>query len=339
MLGRGGAAAGRAGMSRPGQGAGGDLAAAATGRAPQARLAAGRPPAVARPWRAFLWMLGAIASFTLMAVAGRAIQVELNTFQLMAWRSAVGFVIVLGLVHWSGAGFAQLRSRVPWLHVTRNLFHFTGQNAWFFALTMIPLSQLVALEFSNPVWVALLAPLLLGEAMTRRKALAVALGFAGVLIVAQPGAHPLNIGHAAGLLAALGFALNTIWTKRIMAHDTVLCVLFWMTLSQFVMGLALGLPGGFPWPSWGLMPWLMIVGLTGLTAHYSLTTALGHAPASIVAPMEFLRLPVIASVGMLVYGEPLLVSVFVGAGVILAANLINIGLGRRRRGPDKAAGR
>lgn len=305
--------------------------AADSGRAPEARIAVPAIPADARPWKAFFWIWGAIASFVMMAVSGREIQEEMNTFQLMAWRSAVGFVIVLVLVSWSRRGFGQVRPARPMLHVWRNLFHFTGQNAWFFALTLIPLSQLVALEFSNPVWVALLAPLVLGESMTRRKLIAVAMGFAGVLIVAQPGVQPLNIGHAAALVAALGFALNTLWTKKIMSYDTVLCVLFWMTLSQMVMGLALGLPGGFPWPSTGLLPWLLVVGVTGLTAHFSLTTALSHAPASIVAPMEFLRLPVIAMVGMVLYAEPLMLAVFLGGGVILIANLVNMGVGSTQR--------
>ncbi len=282
-----------------------------------------------QPIKAGLWMLGAIASFSLMAVAGRAVQVEFNTFQLMAWRSAIGLVIVVALLARSKLGAAQIRTRKPWLHVQRNIFHFAGQNLWFFALMMIPLSQLVALEFTNPIWVALLAPLLLGEKLTRRRIAAIALGFTGMLIVAQPGAAPLNIGHAAGLLAALGFALNTLYTKSLMGHDTVLCVLFWMTLSQTVMGLLLGLPGGFPWPSPALWPWILAVGVTGLTAHLSLTTALSYAPAAVVAPMEFLRLPVLTVLGALVYGEPVMVAVFIGGAVIFAGNLLNV-IGPRR---------
>ena len=185
-----------------------------------------------RPLRAALWMIGAIASFSLMAVSGRVIQTEFDTFELMAWRSAIGWVVVVALVWRSPFGFAQIRTPRPWLHVQRNILHFTGQNAWFFALTAIPLAQLVALEFSNPVWVALLAPLLLGEALTRQRMIAVVLGFAGILLVARPGVEPLNIGHASALLAALGFALNTVWTKRIMGFKRVLCVRFWKTASQ-----------------------------------------------------------------------------------------------------------
>ena len=283
----------------------------------------------ARPAAAALWMLGAIASFTLMAVAGREIQTELSSFELMFWRSLVGFAIVVALVAvFSRAGLHQLVPRAPELHLARNVFHFAGQNLWFYGITMIPLAQLVALEFTSPIWVALLAPLVVAEALTRRKLAVAAIGFAGVLLVAQPGVQTLSWGHAAGLLAAIGFAMNVLFTKRLMRHDTVWCVLFWMTLSQTLFGLALSFVGGFTWPSLAMLPWLVVVGITGLTAHFSLTSALSLAPASTVAPMEFARLPVIALVGVWLYAEALDPLVFAGAALIFSANWWNMRAGR-----------
>jgi drug/metabolite transporter (DMT)-like permease len=295
----------------PGMGRGA-VAAAATAEAP------------AQPLKAALWMLGAIASFTLMAVAGRAVQVELSSFELMFWRSLIGFGVVLALVLASREGLAQVRTSQPGLHLARNVFHFAGQNLWFFGLMLLPLSQLVALEFTMPLWVVLLAPLVLGERLTWKSAGLAALGFAGVLIVAQPGVQPVSIGHLAGLLAAVGFALNLMFTKMLMRRDGVLCVLFWMTVLQTLFGFALSFVGGFTWPSGGLVPWLAVVGLTGLTAHYSLTTALGLAPASVVAPMEFARLPIIAVVGVALYAEALDPFVFLGAALIFVANWLNL---------------
>ena len=310
--------------------------AGASARAPEARLAAGTP-AEARPLRAFVWMWGAIASFSLMAVAGREAQAVLHSFELMAWRSGIGLIVVAGVVAWSARGFAQVRTRHPGLHLQRNLLHFMGQNAWFYGLTMIPLAQLFALEFTSPIWVALLASVFLGEALTRRRLLAVGLGFVGLLIVARPGLEPLNMGHAAALLAAFGFACNTIWTKRIMAHDSVLCVLFWMCGLQMLFGLAMSVPLGMTWPPAEIWPWVVLTALTGLSAHYSLTSALRLAPAGIVAPMEFLRLPMIAVVGALFYGEALVIWVLVGALVILAGNLINLTAPRPAGGVRKQA--
>ncbi len=291
----------------------------------------------ARPFAAALWMTGAIASFTMMAVAGRAIQVELNSFELMFWRSLVGFVIVVALVAGlSRSGLRQLVPTVPGLHLARNVFHFAGQNFWFYGITVIPLAQLVALEFTAPLWVALLAPLVLAEALTRRKLAVAAVGFAGVLLVAQPGTQALNAGHLAGLLAAVGFAMNLLFTKRIMRHDSVWCVLFWMTLLQTLFGLALSVIGGFTWPSVAMVPWLLVLGVTGLTAHFSLTSALSLAPASTVAPMEFARLPVIALVGVWVYAEALDLLVILGAAVIFAANWWNMRATARETTRDTA---
>lgn len=284
-----------------------------------------------QPWRAAVWMGGAILSFTLMAVAGRAVQVELTTFQLMFWRSLGGFAVILGLVLARGPGLGAMRSAVPGLHLLRNVFHFAGQNLWFYGIATIPLAQMVALEFTMPIWVALLAPLVLAERLTARRMAVAALGFVGVLIVARPGLQPMGAGHLAGLLAAVGFAFNLIFTRLIMRHDKVLAVLFWMTLSQAAMGLALSFWGGFIWPSAGLIPWLAVVAVTGLSAHYCLTSALGLAPAASVAPMEFLRLPVIALVAAVLYGETLDPFVFLGAAVIFLANWLNLAPGRRPR--------
>lgn len=285
-----------------------------------------------QPLKAAFWMTGAIASFVLMAVAGRAVQVELNTFELMFWRSLGGFAVVSAIIRWRHGDFALLRTRHWGLHMTRNLGHFFGQNLWFFGLTVIPLSQLVALEFTMPIWVALMAPLFLGERLTGIKLVVALLGFVGVLVVAQPGVNAVNIGHLAGILAAVGFAINLIFTRKIMRHDAVLCVLFWMTLSQGLMALALALAGGFTWPSAGMVPWLVVIALTGLTAHYSLTSALGLAPATLVAPMEFFRLPIIALVGVWLYAEALDPWVFLGAVIIFSANFLNLRANSATRG-------
>ncbi len=277
-------------------------------------------------------MLGAVASFSAMAVAGREIAVELNTFELMMYRSAIGFVVVNILI-WRFGGFAQIKTDRLGMHLKRNVFHFTGQNLWFYGIVVIPFSQLVALEFTSPIWVIILAPFFLGEKMTKPRLIAALCGFVGVLIVAQPGVIALGAGHAAGAAAAVFFALNIIYTRQISRFESVLSVLFWMTLMQFSLGLILSLPGGIPVPSIDGMKWVFVVAIAGLTAHYCLTTALSLAPASTVAPMEFIRLPVITLVGMILYDEPFVWAVALGALLILGGNFINI---RAERKPKRA---
>ena len=127
-------------------------------------------------------MMGAMVSFSVMAVAGRELAPGLNTFQIMFFRSLIGLFIVLAVAAFVGT-MNQIKTNRLGLHLLRNVAHFSGQNLWFLAVAYIPFSQLFALEFSTPIWVAMLAPIFLGETLTRRRLLTVALGFVGVLIV------------------------------------------------------------------------------------------------------------------------------------------------------------
>lgn len=278
--------------------------------------------------RALGWMLAALASFSAMAIAGRELAAELDTFEIMAYRSAIGFPVVAAIL-WQRRGLAGARTRQIRSHATRNVIHFAAQNCWFYGIATIPLAQLVAIEFTSPIWIALLAPMMLGERLSRAGMVAIALGFLGILLVARPGVAPLGPGHAAAMGAAIGFALTNILTRRLTREDSTLCVLFWMTLSQAAMGFLFALPGGVTLFSGAMTPWVIFTGVCGLTAHFSLTHALSLAPATVIAPMEFLRLPVIAVAGMLLYGEPLEAAIFAGAALILAGNLINL-RGQRR---------
>ncbi len=285
---------------------------------------AAAPLPAARPGLAALWMVGAILSFSAMAVAGRAAALELDTFELMTWRSAVGLVIVLAAGGIAGT-LNQITRRSLHLQLGRNLAHFTGQNLWFFAITVSPLALVFALEFTSPLWTMLLAALFLGERMTRVKALAGALGFAGVLLVVQPGAAPISPGMVAAALAAIMFATTAIFTKKLTGTETITCIMFWLTAIQLVLGLLTSmLDGEITVPSLATAPWVVLIGIAGLAAHFCLTTALSMAPASVVMPMDFARLPAIAVVGMLFYDEPLAWGVLLGAALIFAGNYVNI---------------
>lgn len=274
--------------------------------------------------RAAFWMLGAIASFSAMAVAGRTVSIELDTFELMFYRSLVGLGVVLAVSRLA-ATHRQIRATRLGLHGLRNLFHFGGQNLWFYAITAIPLAQVFALEFTSPIWIALAAPLLLGERLTRRRIATAIVGFLGILIVARPGVAAISAGQLAAAAAAIGFAGSAIFTKMLTRTETITSILFWLTVMQAVMGaVCAGIDGAITLPSAGLWPWIAVIGAAGLAAHFCLTTALSLAPATLVMPIDFLRLPVIAAVGMALYAEPLDPFVFAGGALILGANYINL---------------
>ena len=285
----------------------------------------------ANVFNAALWMIGAIASFTAMAIAGRAVSFELDTFEIMMYRSFVGVVIVLAVSGVAGT-WGQITRRNLGLHLVRNLSHFAGQNLWFYSITVIPLAQVFALEFTSPLWVIVLSPLVLGERLTAIRALAAVIGFIGILIVARPTPETLQFGQVTAALAAIGFAGSAIFTRKLTRTETITCILFYLTVMQAVFGLiCAGYDGDIALPSAASLPWLALIGCAGLVAHFCLTTALGLAPATVVMPIDFTRLPLIALVGMALYGEALDLWIIVGALVIFGGNYLNIWAETRKR--------
>lgn len=286
---------------------------------------------------AVIWMLGALVSFTLVAIAGRGAAARgPDALQIAVWRTLIGFSILVVIVVVHGIPLGSLRSQRPSLQVIRNLIHFTAQFSWLYALTRMTLAELTAIEFTAPIWVALLAPFLIGERLTMIRLATAVLGFVGVLIVVRPGAIPLSDGTPFALVAAIGFALSMITTKRLLRGDSAFTILFWMQGLQVVIGLAIiygryaaGSGEGLIIPDSVTFGWLAGVGVFGLTAHYALAKAFTHADAIIVAPMDFLRLPLIAMVGLFIYTEPLDPWVLVGGIIVVSSNLLNI-LGERR---------
>ena len=269
--------------------------------------------------KAAIWMSGAIVSFSAMAVAGKAVSTDLDTFEIMLYRSLIGFVIVLTAASLTGRR-GEINARHMGWHTLRNISHFTGQNLWFYAVTAIPLAQVFALEFTAPLWVLLLSPLVLGERLTTGAA-----GFVGILIVARPSPETINAGVIAAALAAIAFAGSAVFTRRLMRSVSATCVLFWLTTMQAVLGLVCaGFDGDIAVPAAASWPWVALIAVAGLVAHFCLTTALGLAPAAVVMPIDFTRLPVIAVVGALIYGEALDPMVFLGGFVIFAANYLNL---------------
>ncbi|WP_299030057.1 DMT family transporter [uncultured Sulfitobacter sp.] len=281
--------------------------------------------------KAALWMTGAIASFSFMAVAGRSLAAEYDTFEIMLYRSLVGVIIVVAVTIY-GNRWRELRFDQFGQHFLRNAFHFTGQNLWFYAVAVVPLAQVFALEFTSPLWVAVLAPLILGEQMTRIRALAAVLGFVGILIVARPDVGTLDIGLAAAATAAIFFALTIMLTKRLTRDNSITSILFFLTTIQLVFGLiTAGYDGNIALPNAQSLPFLVLVGCAGLLAHFCLTNALSIAPATVVVPLDFARLPVIAIVAMILFDEPIEIWVFVGGVIIFSANYLNIWNETRKR--------
>jgi drug/metabolite transporter (DMT)-like permease len=191
-----------------------------------------------------------------------------------------------------------------------------------------------SIEFTTPIWLALLAVMFLGERMTGGRIVAVVFGFAGALVILRPGVAIVDAAALVVLAAALGFAITNVLTKELTNTDPPLAILFYMTIVQLPLSLSLSL-----WledwtnPGLGHAPWLLLVAATGLSAHYCMARALAHGDATIVIPLDFVRLPLIAVVGFVFYAEALELAILLGAVLIFAGNYYSI-LTESRRRPD-----
>lgn len=272
--------------------------------------------------KAASWMAGWLALMLIMLVAGREAMRELSVFQVMEMRSVIGLFLLYPLVHRNG-GFASMQTARPLQHIGRNVVHYAAQYGWFLALTMIPLAQVVSIEFTMPVWTALLAVSFLGEKLNVWKILAIVLGLVGVIVIVQPGAAPVSPGQLVMVLAALGFGVAIVMVKSLTRTDSVVVIIFWMLVIQSLIGLipALYL---WHWPSAHVWPWVVVIAFCGTYSHYCFTQAMRYADATVVVPMDFLRVPLSAAVGWLVYSERLDAATVAGAALILTGNLLNL---------------
>jgi drug/metabolite transporter (DMT)-like permease len=289
--------------------------------------AAARSPVVT----AALWMLGALASFTAMALSIRGLSGHMGVFQILFWRSLVGLVVVPPLAMAVGGGLRSLASGQPRLQVLRNVVHFGGQFGWSAGLAVLPFATVFALEFTMPVFAAAIAVLVLGERMHAGRAAMIGLGFLGVLVVLRPGVAVFDPAALVVLAAALCYATTHAITKRLTRTDGPFAVLFWMSAVQLPLGLVPALSEWAAPTAADAVP-ILVLGLSGVAAHYCITRALQVADAMVVVPLDFLRLPLIAVVGWLAYGEPLDPFVLAGGAVIMAGIWTGIVVERRRGG-------
>lgn len=273
--------------------------------------------------KAALWMAGWLLLMTLIAIAGREATRSLSVFQVMLLRSAIGLVLIAPLVR-SAGGLAAMRSGRLREHGLRNAVHYAAQYLWFVALALIPLAQVVAIEFTMPIWTAMLAVAFLGERIDARKLAGLVLGLAGVVLIARPaGGAGIGSGQWVALAAAAGFAVSVTMVKSLTRTESATRLMFWMLLVQSVIGLVPALvtwrtPDGSQWI------WIGVVAVCGTFSHYCMARAMAHAEATVVVPMDFLRLPLTALTGWALYAEALDAATLAGAALILGGNLANL---------------
>jgi drug/metabolite transporter (DMT)-like permease len=271
--------------------------------------------------RMTLWMAGWLTATLTMTISGRELTSELPVFVVLLWRSCMGVVIIAPFILWVGGGPLRTR-RIRW-HLVRNLAHYSAQFCWFLAISLIPLAEVISIEFTMSIWTAILAGMFLGERLTLLRLAAIALGFAGIVIIVQPGLSPVGLGQIAALYAAMVFAVSVVMTKSLTRTEDSLTIVFYMFALQAVIGLVPALQV-WVWPSVEKWPWLLALGVAGTASHFCLAKAIASADATVVIPMDFLRLPLTAFAGWLLYSESITVFLVAGAALILFGNVLNL---------------
>jgi len=270
---------------------------------------------------ATFWMVGALLSFTLMAVSIRELHGEIHAFEVQFFRSVGALMVLTPIIICKG--WACLKTQKPKLHLFRNLVHLLAQLGWISGLMLLPLAEVFAIEFTTPIWAALIAVLFLGEKFNLGRLASILLGFIGIIIIVRPGVTSINPGTIFVLAAAIGFALTLTSTKQLTKTELPLTILIYMALIQLPIGAAMS---SMVWVTPDLIQlfWLFAVGIVSLSAHYCSARALSLADATVVVPMDFMRLPLIILVGYLLYNESTKFIVILGATIIFAGNYFSI---------------
>jgi drug/metabolite transporter (DMT)-like permease len=281
-------------------------------------------------------MTGTLLSFSVMAISIRLLASKLSIFEILTLRSFGALLILCLLLLVKPRLRQDLPTRRKPMHLLRSALHFTAQYCWALSLTLLPFATVFAIECTLPVWVSLLAVLILGEKLTSGRIIVIVLGFVGALVILRPGIGTFHPASLLVLTASFFYAVFNVFTKQMITTESTFGIVFWMNLFQFPLGIAGSDPlFALKLEAWQTLP-VIGVGFAGLAAHYCMAMAFRYGDASVVIPIDFMRVPLIALVGWLFFGESVDALVVVGAFIILSGILWNL-QAEARLGPAPVA--
>lgn len=279
-------------------------------------------PAEQRPLAGIaLRLLTALLLAVMFALVKLASTRGVTVVESLFYRQCGSALCATGLVA-AGPGFASLRTQRVWAHVGRMALGLAAMALNFIAFILLPLAEATTIGFSVPIFSVMLAALILGEPTGKWRWGAVAAGFAGVLLIVQPGTGTVPlVGASVALAAALLTASVTIVIRRLGATERAATTVFWFAVSSLVpLGiLMLHFAGAHESATWSLLAGLALAG--GL-AQLTLTGALRLAPVALVMPMDYTSLLWAVLLGLWVFGELPSPWTWIGAPIIVASGLV-----------------
>lgn len=261
-------------------------------------------------------MLIAVTVWSAMMILVKALSAEYTSFQILFIRTLFCLAILTPIL-WRN-GFSILKTRRLPLHMSRAVFAYFGMLGLFIGLGSIPIAEVVSLSFTQPIFIFLLAAILLGEKLNARRVISILGGFAGVLILLRPGFTEVGFGAAVVLGGAIAYAFSNVCIKKLMTTENVTSTTVWVNILMCPLA---GIPAAFYWvtPTLPDLALLAGVGLTGTAGIWFISRAYATAEMSAVVPFDFLRLPIVAAAGWIWFGEITDIWTIAGAAVIFAS--------------------
>lgn len=263
----------------------------------------------------------------------RVVSQEIHPFEIAFFRNFFSLVAVAPWL-WRVGRVGLKTGRMP-LHIGRALLKLAGLICFFYAVKTMPLATVTAIAFTTPLFVTIGSMVFLGEPPLRRRMLALAAGFIGVLIVIRPGATPVDAAVLLAILSALCLGGVGLLMKYLSVREHPPAVVSLNLLLTTPAALLLMLPV-WTMPSPHILGLMMVQGLIGGMSQLCVSRAMSMADASILAPMDFLKLPLVVALAWLIFSEPSDWWTLVGGTVIFAATIAIVTLERRSYGPDIA---
>ena len=258
-------------------------------------------------------MTAAAFCFSIMNIAIRIVSGELDPLQIAFFRNL--FALAFMLPWLARAGLAGLATRRIGTHLWRAAMGMLAMVCWFYSIALLPLAEAVALNFTVPLFATAGAALFLGEIVRARRWSATLVGFLGVLVILRPGFTELSPSMALPVLAAVFMSLATLIVKSLSRSESPAAIVLYMNLILTPLSLV---PALFVWrwPSWTALALLVLIGLLAALAHIALTRAYTRADASAVMPFDYARLPFVAALAFLVFGQVPDLWTWAGAAII-----------------------
>jgi len=270
------------------------------------------------PIRGGLWMTLAAAGFAGMNVTIRLLSRDLPPFEIVFFRNLMSFAFMLPWV--AKVGFVALRSDKHKLYFGRSMIGFVSMLMWFSALAMMPLAEATALSFTSPLFATIAAIVILHEVVRLRRWTATIVGFLGAMIVLRPGFTALELPAFLVLASSCAGGIGAICVKQLTRSESANAIVTFMTLyilpASFVVALFV-----WVWPPLHTLPWIVLLGLLATFAHQCSTRAFAATDTSVVMAFDFARLPFVALIAWLSFGETPDVWTWVGAAVIVSATV------------------